>query len=113
MVARREKIEVLRSRISGTASMMKSAEARSSMLVVGVRRERVSEASDWDRRALATSFSRSLSVAIASQSPCLYASDGAPVGLTCELQAFVEGCLGTIDQSHWYLSLLRRDECDA
>ena len=45
-MASREKIEVLRSRISGTASIMKSAEARSSILVVGVRREWVSEASD-------------------------------------------------------------------
>ena len=46
ILANWENIEVLRSRISGTASMMKSAEERSSILVVGSRRERASEASD-------------------------------------------------------------------
>ena len=57
-----ENIEVLRSRISGTASMMKSAEERSSILVVGSRRERASEASDCEILDLETSFSSSLSV---------------------------------------------------
>ena len=57
-----ENIEVLRSSISGTASIMKSAEERSSMLVVGSRRERASEASDCEILDLETSFSSSLSV---------------------------------------------------
>ena len=41
--------------------MMKSADERSSMLVVGSRRERASEASDCEILDFETSFSRSLS----------------------------------------------------
>lgn len=59
-----EKIEVLRSAISGTASIIKSEESRSSILVVAVRRERVSEASASERRAFETSFSNRVSTAL-------------------------------------------------
>ena len=62
ILANWENIEVLRSSISGTASIMKSAEERSSRLVVGSRRERASEASDFEILDLETSFSSSLSV---------------------------------------------------
>ena len=54
-------MEVLRSGISGTASIMKSEEARSSSFVVGARRDRVSEASAWVSRDFDTSLSKSLS----------------------------------------------------
>ena len=56
-----EKIDALRVGISGTASMTKSAVERSESWVVGVRRARAAVASDWERRCLETSFSRSLS----------------------------------------------------
>ena len=50
--------------ISGTASMMKSALERSSIFVVGERRERAESASDWEIRCFDTSFSSSLSVGV-------------------------------------------------
>lgn len=60
--ARREKMEVFRSVISGTASMTKSTSVRSSILVVGLRSPRTSVAASLVIRSFATSFSRSLSV---------------------------------------------------
>lgn len=56
-----EKMSNFREGISGTASMTKSTEERSSIDVVGVRRLRTSSASDWDMRSFETSFARSLS----------------------------------------------------
>lgn len=56
-----ENMEVFREGISGTASMMKSAFERSSILVEGVRKERAASASDWEMRCLETSFARSFS----------------------------------------------------
>jgi hypothetical protein len=59
--ARELKMENFKEGISGTASITKSAEERSSILVVGVRRERI--LSDWScvMRCLVTSLARSLS----------------------------------------------------
>lgn len=62
-----EKMSVFNEGISGTASMTKSAVERSSMLVVGERRERAESASDWDIRSLETSFDKSLSIALVSE----------------------------------------------
>ena len=56
------KMDVFREAISGTASMTKSAVERSSILVVGVRRFRMVDASSLVIRSLETSLSRSLSV---------------------------------------------------
>lgn len=55
------KMEVLREGISGTASIMKSEVERSSILIVGVRRERVESASAWDILCFDTSLASSLS----------------------------------------------------
>lgn len=59
--ARRAKMEVFNSGISGTASMTKSTSDRSSIFVVGLRRPRTSVAVSRVIRSFATSFSRSLS----------------------------------------------------
>lgn len=56
-----EKMEVLRSAISGTASITKSTLEKSSSFVVGVSIERILEAASWVRRSLETSLARSLS----------------------------------------------------
>lgn len=54
-------MDVLRARVSGTASMMKSAVEREERFVVVVMRERMVVASEAVRRFLEMSFSRSLS----------------------------------------------------
>lgn len=59
--ARREKMSNFREGISGTASMTKSTEERSSIDVVGVSRLRTASASSCEIRCLETSFARSLS----------------------------------------------------
>jgi hypothetical protein len=59
-----EKISNFKEGISGTASITKSAEERSSIDVVGIRRARTASASDWEMRSLETSFASSLSVAV-------------------------------------------------
>jgi hypothetical protein len=56
-----EKILLLRSGISGTASMTKSTSDKSSSFVLDVSRSRAAVASSFDMRPLPTSFSRSLS----------------------------------------------------
>lgn len=56
------KMELLRERISGTASMTKSTSWRSSILVVQVRRARAAVASDSVRRSRETSLCSCLSV---------------------------------------------------
>lgn len=55
------KILVLRSSISGTASMTMSTSPKSSILVEGVNRSRMAVASDWLIFSLETSLERSLS----------------------------------------------------
>lgn len=55
------KMEVFKEGISGTASIMKSESDRSSILVVGERRERAESASDCEILCLETSLARSLS----------------------------------------------------
>lgn len=62
--ARLLKIVCLRSTISGTASITKSTDERSSILVLGVRRPRAASAASRVRRCLETSFSSSLSVTL-------------------------------------------------
>ena len=59
-----ENISAFNDGISGTASIMKSALERSSILVVGERRERAESASDWEIRCFDTFFSNSLSVGV-------------------------------------------------
>ena len=59
--ARSEKMDCLREGISGTASMIMSAEERSEIEVEGERRERASSASDCVRRDLATDLERRVS----------------------------------------------------
>ena len=61
ILASSENMDVLSDRISGTASIIKSALERSEREVVGSRRERALSASDCERRDLETSFARSLS----------------------------------------------------
>ena len=61
-----ENISAFSDGISGTASMMKSALERSSIFVVGERRERAESASDWEIRCFDTSFSSSLSVGVSA-----------------------------------------------
>lgn len=56
-----EKMSNFRVGISGTASMMKSAEERSSREVVGLRRDRAASACSWVIRDLETSLARSFS----------------------------------------------------
>ena len=56
-----EKMSNLSWGISGTASMTKSADERSSMEVVGWSRARAASACSWVRRCLATSLTRSFS----------------------------------------------------
>lgn len=59
--ARELKMENFKEGISGTASITKSAEERSSIFVVGVRRERMLSDCSWVMRCLVTSLARSLS----------------------------------------------------
>jgi hypothetical protein len=60
--ARREKMSNLSWGISGTASMTKSADERSSREVEGVSRARAASACSWVMRCLETSLARSFSV---------------------------------------------------
>ena len=79
-----EKIDALRSGTSGTASIMKSADERSSIFVDGSNLERASEASGWESRDLDTSLSSSLSFVrlyISNNTVCLAGS----IGQTCKL----------------------------
>lgn len=57
-----ENMELLRSGISGTASITKSTSERSSSLVLGKRRPRTWSAASRVRRSFETSLSRSLSI---------------------------------------------------
>lgn len=84
MLASWEKIDVLRSRISGTASIMKSADERSLIFVDASILERASEASDWESRDLDTSLSSSLSF-IRSYVSTNAVSLASSIGQTCEL----------------------------
>ena len=59
-----EKIEVFRSGISGTASITKSTDDRSSNFRLGVMRDRAAVAASLVMRSLEMSFSSSLSFAI-------------------------------------------------
>jgi hypothetical protein len=59
--AREENIWNFRDGISGTASITKSTDERSSMDVVGVRSERILSDWSWVMRCLVTSLARSLS----------------------------------------------------
>lgn len=96
-----ENISAFNDKISGTASIMKSALERSSILVVGESSERVESASDWEIRCLDTSFSKSLSVgrlALASQRVNIYRltrpANFMPLSSeACELSTRVTGTL--------------------
>ena len=102
-----EKMEVLRSTISGTASITKSTEERSSIFRLGVMRERTLSAASRVIRSLEISFSRSLSVRRRCViQHCTYLWSIGRFIVTGKFKALIQRCLGVIDQRHRNSSFL-------
>lgn len=105
-----EKMEVLRSTISGTASITKSTEERSSNFRLGVMRERTLSAASRVIRSLEISFSRSLSVKKKRRrrviQHCMYFWSIGRFIVTGKFKTLIQRCLGVIDQRHRNSSFL-------
>lgn len=104
-------IENFKEGISGTASITKSAEDRSSIFVVGMRRERILSDCSWVMRCLVTSLARSLSGERQILVDCKTTKERLYGMHTRKREPFIKRGLICIDESDWHTSSLCCHQC--